>query len=299
MRAVHLSRANRIGKHVTADIFDWLRSGFEEAGYLVTESDNDLRVDTPNIILEHDNRGLKKVLDANRGKLRLVCFVTEIIGEDGAFIDPAGKARYENFLSIADHYSGFITTVPSNLTKLQSIAPTTLFEFGFTEKLMKVGNPAEWRHWFSFTGSLTDFRQQFLRGAGDVLDIYVPGLPGMNHPGRTSWPLPADAYLRIVRETAINICLKQSADWPLPSPTRLARIGHFGVGCAMQRTEIQTRQSALFPQFDTVEELMIMGSIPREEIARDAMDRLHLYRTTLPLNSEILRNLDECAALRC
>ena len=37
-----------------------------------------------------------------------------------------------------------------------------------------------------------------------------------------------------------------------------------------------------------------MGSMAREEIARDAMDRLHLYRTTLPLKSEILRNLDEC-----
>jgi hypothetical protein len=77
MRAVHLSRANRIGKHITADFFDWLRSGFEETGYLVTESANDLRVDTPNIILEHDNRGLKKfsMRTASGGLGELVCIL--------------------------------------------------------------------------------------------------------------------------------------------------------------------------------------------------------------------------------
>lgn len=304
MRAVHLNLANNaiIGQKVTVDIVAWLRVGLQEVGVTLTVSDREFRADTPNIIIENQNGVFKKFLDEHRSRVNLICIVTEVLtGEafNQAGWDGPENRRYNEMMSLAEHYSGFITTVESNVERLRKIAPTTFFEFGFTDLLYEPSPPERWARPFSFTGLLNPHRVEFIAEAQRRgFPLYVPG--GTEHAGlsHTALQHTNDDYFDLIKTTAINVSLKQNSDWPIPSPTKLARIGHYAVGCAIEKTEISTRQSRLFPSFDGMDDFVAKyADFTYAQISQEALDRASRYRRELPLKREIERNLSECPAL--
>jgi len=298
-REIHLCLANHPGGRASlVDIQDWLWAGLEECGIKLSASDRLFRGDVPNIIFENENQGYKEFLDAHRGEINLICFVTEVIvGDkfDDAHRPWDGAQRYRDFLSIADHYSGLITMVPTNVESLGRIAPTTFFEFGFTDLLASPRAPEDWRYDYSFFGPMTPYRRQMLDRLGAFVKIDIPGLAGDG----STVALPADQYIDLISRTAINVVLKQHEAWQLPSLTRLARIGHASVGCAAEQTPIETKQSRLFPKFASVADFVEkFGRADRQRIADEARAVTAEYRATLPHRRELERNLDECPALR-
>lgn len=302
MREIHINTANHGGRAATlADLIDWLWAGCEELGYKLSTSDRLFRADVPNIIFEFQNSGFKPFLDAHRGKLDLICFVTEVIAGD-KFDDAHGswdgRRRYTDFLSIAEHYRGFITSVPSNVAALRQIAPATYFELGYTELLANPVAPSAWRHDFSFSGALTPHRRQFLEAVAGKVDLHTPGVDLAQN---KAVALPPADYVDLIRYSAVHICLKQHPDWAMPPQTRLARIGHARVGCAAEATSMITRQSQLFPTFTSPADFLSrFGHLGRDRAAAyaQAQEITANYRARLPHKAEIERNFDECPALR-
>lgn len=114
----------------------------------------------------------------------------------------------------------------------------------------------------------------------------------------TAIQISTDEYLDLIKTTAVNLCLKQNPSWPIPSQTRLARIGHYAVGCAIEKTALSTRQSRLFPTFDDMDDFIAKyADLDYAKISQEALDRASRYRRELPLKLEIERNLSECPAL--
>jgi hypothetical protein len=305
MKRLHISLVNHAPtwRKTLVDLVDWVVTGFTENGFEVTVADADFVPGVPNLIFEN-NLGHKAFMNYfARGQRRFpfISFVTEVIVGD-KFDDWSGSwdgaARYRDFLELAQHVDGFLTTVPANVEPLRQLAPASFFEFGFSERLASAVPPEQWEFDYSFAGALTAHRAAFLSDiSGRGLRVTMPaGMAGrVKH---TAAVAPNDAYLRTIQYAAVNLCLKQHAGWRLPSPTRLGRIGHAMTGCALEQTAEVTRQSALFPTFSGVDDFVAkFGAVDRARIRREAVDRLDSYRRTLPLKAEIARNIDECPVL--
>jgi Tfp pilus assembly protein PilF len=298
-REVHFCFGNHssLGHKTLADLFRFLEAGFIEHGFKVTTCRENFRSDVPNIILENRNGVFKPFLDRNAGKLKVICVVTEILKAD-RFDDAQGgwngAARFQHFLSIANHYAGFLTTVPSNVNLLRTIAPTTFFEFGYSDRLLSSSDWQAWAHDYSWSGAMTPHRRKFLGDVTARIDVKTPGDARMH----TAELLSVDDYVDLVRHTAINICLKRHPAWEYPSGARLARILHAGVGGAVETTSAEIRLSRYFPKFsDSGEFLRRFAAVDRKRIAAEAQERLSLYRAELPMKREVERNIAECPSL--
>lgn len=301
MTGIHLCTANisgPISSRTTVDLVDWLAAGFADVGIALSVDAKQFRGDTPNIVVEGFNAPFKPFLDQHRGKIKLICFVTEAIDGEAFDVAPGtmdGAERYRQFMSLADHYSGFLTTVPDNIPLLNKIAPTSYFEFGFTERLLRLSSPDQWKHDYCFSGSLTPYRRQMIEEISAVLPLHIPGGTSAGH---TATAISVDDYLASVSTSAVNLGIKQHPTWKLPSGSRVARILHSGTGCVVERTEVTTRQSAFVPTFDSAGDLKArFWPVDRAKIHQETMDRLASYRTGLPLKAEVERNLAECPAL--
>lgn len=310
MREIHVCTYNvKAYEALLVDLLDWLSEGLKELGIGLTRSDT-FRADTANIIFEFSNVLFHGYLNSPEGRgLKLICFVTEYILNGTEFdhyghAPPgvnAGKLRFDSFMSIADHYAGFITTVPHNVPFLQRLAPTTFFEFGYIESLVQPSSVADCRYDVSFLGAITDYRRDFLTRLSDHVPVHVPGLelrlPG-GWPPHTVQAVTTDQYVDTMRQTALNIGLKQHPRWRLPSPTKIARALHGGAMCAVEETEETTRQAALIPTFKDVPDFVEkFGRIDRTRMYERARETLEAYRATLPMRRELERNFAECPAL--
>ncbi|MFM7319783.1 MAG: hypothetical protein ACKO5E_22780 [bacterium] len=305
MKRLHVSLFNQtpLGRKTLIDLLDWVEAGFTENGFKVTISDEDFIAGVPNLIFENNHRqqAFFDKFGPNGKPFPLIIFVTEVIHKN-KFDDWSGNwngnERFRDFLPMMQIADGFLTTVPGNVKPLRKVAPASFFEFGYSEKLVSAVPPDQWQYDYSFAGALTPHRTKFLNeitARGLHVTSPAKGPVDADHTAAVS---TNDLYLDSIRHSAINICLKQHPDWPLPSGTRLARIAHSITGCALEQTATVTKQSALFPTFTGVDDFLNrFGTIDRQKIHREAVDRLNLYRETLPLKAEVARNIDEVPAL--
>ncbi len=287
------------------DLVSWLAEGFREVGADVTVSAEQMTFDRANIIFENSHPHFTDVFRSASAECRkatgramvFVLYITEIF--DGVGFDDGGngtgRERYTNFLAGADLFSGFLTTVPSNLDFLRRIAPASFFEFGYCRALDLSAhrrNPPE--HVISFSGGITPYRSAFLQAARDSgFKIYVPGRNVHTASAQTDVE-----YQTLVSSTAVNLCLRQHEDWPLPSAPRLARILHAATGAAVDSPPTTTELSRLFETFNGIDEFRVRyARLDVPEIMAGADDRLATYRARLPLAQEIMRNIEECPAL--
>jgi hypothetical protein len=305
MKRLHVSLFNHtpLGRKTLIDLIDWVEVGFTENGFKVTISDEDFVGGVPNLIFENSFRqqDFFNTFGIDGKPFPLIIFVTEVI-INNKFDDWSGNwngsERYQEFRPMMNIADGFLTTVPGNVKPLRRVAPASFFEFGFSERLVSAVPPEQWQYDYSFAGALTPYRVSFLNEIiNRGLNVISPAT-GQNSADHTAAVSANDDYHRSIRHTAINICLKQHATWHLPSPTRLGRIAHSMTGCALEQTPVVTKQSALFPTFSGYDDFVNrFGTIDRNQIHREAVDRLNLYRETLPLKAEVARNIDEVPAL--
>lgn len=240
MKRLHVSLFNHtpVGRKTLIDILDWVETGFTDNGFKVTISDDEFVGGVPNLIFENSFR--QKAFSDKFGidgkPFPLIIFVTEVI-INNKFDDRSGNwnctERYREFLPMMKIADGFLTTVPDNVKTLSRIAPASFFEFGFSERLVSTVSPEQWYHDYGFAGALTPHRITFLteithRGL-EVNSLATEPILA----DHTAAIATTEGYLKLLRHTAINLCLKQHSDWPLPSCTRLGRIAHSLTGCAL------------------------------------------------------------------
>jgi hypothetical protein len=298
-REVHVCLANHSdeGRLTLIDHLQWLWAALDEIGVKMTVSDTSLRGDVPNVIFEQYNADFREVLDAHGDRIRLICYVTELIVGDKFDMRREGVERYQSFLALAGRYAGLLTSFPSNLDVLRRIAPATHFEFGFSERLLLPSNHDEWQHDYSFCGALSPYRREILKELGKSIPVFVPG-SGIDGPPHTAITISEDEYAEVVKKTAINIGLKHYPEWKAPSPTKIPRILHACTGAAIEETPIKLAPASLCPTFSSAEDFLNkFAPLDRRKVFEEARERLARYRVELPLKREFERNLAECPAL--
>ncbi len=178
------------------------------------------------------------VMQALRSRGPIGCFVTEIISGD-RFYDGMnywdGETRLKTFERNLSHFDFFWTTVPQNVEVLHRHRPAAFIEFGYSPLLARVP-VASPEIDFSYFGLVSTYRQSVLDRLSRYFKIFTPG--------RLISRTERDA---ITSRTKFNLVLKQTPEWPLPSPTRLSSILH-GEGAILRDwTPVQTAQSSLVP----------------------------------------------------
>lgn len=166
------------------------------------------------------------------------CFVTEMISGD-RFYDRMnywdGQARLRAF----EHNLPFVdfvwTTVPHNVEVLGRHCPAAFIEFGYSPLLARASAPPPDID-FSYFGLINEYRQATLEKLSKYFSILTPG--------RLIARAERDA---ITARTKFSLVLKQTAEWPLPSASRLCSILHLGGVALRDWTPVQTVQSSMVP----------------------------------------------------
>jgi hypothetical protein len=173
-----------------------------------------------------------------RSRAPLGCFVTEIIG-DGKFYDGMGhwdgRIRWQKFLEQARTFDFIWTSVPQDLEILGRYAPARFIEFGYSP-VVQVPDDVEPDIDFSFFGKRNAYRDKILNDLARYFRVVAP-----------DDMVEVSARDQIGRRTKFNIVLKQSPDWPLPSPTRLASLLHLERAIVRDRASYETQQSRTVP----------------------------------------------------
>jgi hypothetical protein len=273
------------------DMFLWLQAGLEEHGHEVTFSDDKLSPTATNVVWEGFSP--ENGAELSTSGLKYGIIVTEFM--DGVGFnkgtpqsdeldrrDGAYRRRSQGFRAAASRASFFWSMVESNVVALREQAPSSFVELGFSDRLVPV--VSEEPHIdFSFTGILTPHRQRILESLEKRANVVWH---------RALLPLAERDKLFVA--TRINLSMNKTADWQMPSPTRVGKALLCKRGIALDRTPQKTRQSRLV---DSCPEMMDYVDFAMQHLKRNwrsaAESAFERYRSELPMKRIMERILDE------
>jgi hypothetical protein len=272
------------------DMFAWLRAGLEELGHAVTfgRSPDSAAL---NLFWEGFTPAAGAALAASG-----LCYgiiVTEFM--DGAGFnkgtprsaspdrrDEVYRGRWLGFRAAAGCARFFWSMVESNVPALRLLAPASFVELGYSDRLVPA-SCEEPTVDFSFTGILTPHRQSVLEALEKRAAVVWHGTP-----------IPLGERDRLFRSTRINLSINKTADWEMPSGTRVGLALLCKRGIALDRTPQSTRLSRLVTSrpkgVDFVDFALDMLRGNWREGAEAAFER---YRAELPMKAIMERALDE------
>ena len=273
------------------DMFLWLQAGLEELGHEVTYSDEALSPTAINVLWEGFSPEDGARLSASGFKYGII--VTEFMDGGGFNMgtpqsdqsdrrDKPYRRRWAGFREAAAGARFFWSMVDSNLSPLRERAPSSFLELGFSERLVPV-DCEEPTIDFSFTGILTPHRQRVLEELEQKANVVWH-----------RYLLPVAERNRVFFSTRINLSIKKTVDWQMPSPTRVGLALLSRRGIALDRVPQKTRQSSLV---DSCPEGMTFVDFALECLNRDwraaAEIAFERYRAELPMKRIVERVLDE------
>ena len=196
--------------------------------------------------------------------------------------EPDWRARYTSFGDVARRASFIWTMVESTVPYYAQFCPTAFVELGYSDRLIPSDSNVEPDVDFSFFGLSTPYR--------------IEAVERLRRHAKVVWPtgfLSAPDVRRLISRTRVGLNFKQSANWPVPSPTRLGRFLMARRDLASERTEVPTRQGE------------IIGMPPaNEDFVEFALDRLRSdwrvraeralasYRESMPMRTIMESVLD-------
>lgn len=225
---------NKIGRSTLSDMMDWFNAGLSELGHKVTSSDHSVEAGAINIFWERFGPGMGETIASTGVTFGIVA--TEI--PDGfAFNyrrEPEWKVRFDSFAEVAKRASFIWTMVESTAPFYSQYCSTAYMELGFSERLIPryIGEHPE--HDFSFFGLRTPHREALVERLRRNSEVF--------------WPdkfLSPNEVGELIGKTKIGLSFKQSAQWPISSPTRLGRLLMAKRGVAAEFVPIATRQSQI------------------------------------------------------
>lgn len=272
---------NEVGRRTLDDMYQWFRVGLSALGHSVTLSDTEYEPRAVNVVWEYFMPGAAEAL--RDSGVRYGVIATEVFDGRGFnyLRDERFTQRWKGFCVAAEGASFIWSMVESNLPVFEWFAPSAYVELGFCEELCLKGS-AEPDIDFSFLGFHTPYRTGLLDRLDKRCHVITPGKI-----------LSVSERNELILRTRINLSLKQSERWPIPSPTRTGLALMARRGLAAERTQIVTRQAEIGPMTpvgkDFVDFAMDQLNGPWREQADAAYER---YRVELPMVRIMERVLD-------
>lgn len=232
----HFCTANHdpIGRSTLTDMAAWFEAGLLDLRHKVTFSDTCVEPNAVNLFWECFGPGMEKKIRETNVKYGIIA--TEI--PDGfAFnwrTESHWKQRFEAFLEVAAGASFIWTMVESTVPFYSRFCPTAFIELGFSERLIPPYIDTKPEFDFSFFGLRTPYRMEIVER--------------INKYAKVEWPekfLTADEVGSLIGKTKVGLNFKQSAQWPVPSPTRLGRFMMAKRDIAAEFVEVATRQGEI------------------------------------------------------
>ncbi len=277
-----LANHNTVGKSTLTDMIDWFKSGLRDLGHEVTCSDHDVETGAINIFWERFRPGSDKEI-AQAGIVYGI-IATEI--PDGyAFNwrqEPEWKTRFDSFHQVASKASFIWTMIESTLPFYSQFCPTAYMELGFSERLVPSYLHDKPQHDFCFFGLRTPHREVVIEKLRRRAEVVWP----------ENFLSPAEIS-KLIGQSKIGLSFKQSALWPIPSPTRLGRLMLAKRGVAAEFVPVATRQGELAgicPELSDYSEYAL-GLLDSDWKLR-AEDVFEAYRAQMPMRDIMQRVLD-------
>jgi hypothetical protein len=285
----HLSSANHVpeGKDTLRDQVAWVTAGLEENGHTTSFSESNIVRDNLNLLWEAFPTGMTRWLYDNGIAYGIIA--TEFA--DGAGFnnkrDETWRLRWVEF-ELAARNAKFIWCLDEGSVDIYSrYAPTAYLELGFTERLVPKKPRRKPRYDFSFAGLALDYRKTIIDALRERATVNYAGSI-VDH----------SQQIGILRSGRIGLALKQSADWPWPSPARLGRLVHERIPIAAERTSIELGVSRLVPK-PAENEDFVEWALARLDtnLEAEAERTFEAYRA-MPMRESVARALDHTLARR-
>ena len=271
---------NATGRSSLVDMLAFIKAGLESIGHDVCVSEDIVFPDRLNVFFENfRSYNFEKIIDAN---VPFGLIATEI---------PTGQTfnwqenldwqdRYKALKDLAPSAKFIWVMVESTLPFYKTFAPAGYLELGFVEELYKprrmIDNPKD----FYFLGVKTPYRKDVLDKISRRASVALP-----------DEFLSEDKMLEFQAEGKISLNLKQSDNWPVPSPTKLARSLMSEIPISSEYLPELTRQSEILgvcPRgMDFVDYSM---DILESDWADRARQNLRRFKDEMPM-ANILRDL--------
>ncbi|NWB87265.1 hypothetical protein [Pseudomonas gingeri] len=232
----HFCTANHheVGKSTLVDMADWFQAGLLELGHKVTFSRTHVEKSAINIFWEYFEPGM--LAEIVRSKIDYGIIATEI--PDGKGFnwrdEPEWVTRFQTFAEVARNAKFIWTMVESSVPFYSRFCPAAYIELGFSEHLIPASLNKNPTVDFCFFGLRTPYREKVVEQLGKHASV--------------EWPqnfLSPAGVIELIGNSRIGLNFKQSAQWPIPSPTRLGRLMMAKRVVAAEYVPVFTRQGEI------------------------------------------------------
>lgn len=243
MTRFHLTDLNHnpSGRVTLHGMWDSIKAGLTELGHEVTYGDYVIRRGI-NILFEYFTPAFARELAASGTDFIVVA--TEIPpqndkpGFNGGRMDNNWAERFEGFKICAPKARAIWSNIPApQMAWYAQFAPTAHLVYGYSEALLPPGNPPKPTHRLSFPGMITAHRESILSRFGDQV--------ATSHNG--PYRIKDEAMLTVMQRGRVTLGLRQAADWPMPSTSRLSVAFHARIPLLSEWTQIETITSQIMP----------------------------------------------------
>lgn len=277
-----MSNHNEVGRRTLRDMYLWLQSGLKALGHTVTLSETECEPGALNVFWEYFMPGVAEELRESGVRYGLIA--TEIFDGRGFnyLRDGNFTQRWKGFCTAAEGASFIWSMVASNLPVLEWFAPSAYIDLGFCDDF-RFDDRSEPDIDFSFLGFHTPYRKELLDRFARRASVVTPGRI-----------LTFEERNDLMLRTRINLSLKQSEQWLIPSPTRTGLALMAKRGLAAERTLALTRPAEIAPMAapgeDYVDFALAQLNGPWKKQAEAAYER---FRTELPMRRIMETALDD------
>ncbi|MGY4530941.1 hypothetical protein ACVW0Y_000044 [Pseudomonas sp. TE3786] len=279
---------NAVGRSTLTDMADWFEAGLLELGHKVTFSETSVERSAINLFWEYFEPGmLKELLGAG---VEFGIIATEIPDGEGFNwqSDPRWTARFDTFSEVARHAKFIWTMIESTVPFYAQFCPTAFIELGFSERLVPADLNTRPHIDFCFFGLRTPYREKVVKQ--------------LEKHAKVVWPqglLSPTGIAELISNSRVGLNFKQSAQWPIPSPTRLGRLMMARRAVAAEHVPVSTRQgdiAGICPQSELFHQhaLHILDS-GWHQSAEQVFER---YKTEMPMALIMERVLEQTISYR-
>lgn len=271
---------NATGRSSLVDMLAFLKAGLESIGHDVLVSQELVFPDRMNVFFENfRSYNYDTILKAD---VPFGLIATEIpTGQTFNWQDNSDwQDRYQAFKELAPNAAFIWVMVESTLPFYETFGPAGYLELGFVEELHEPRRLKTDPKDFYFLGQKTPYRYDLLDKISKRASLALPEIF-----------LSADEMIRFQGEGKVSLNLRQSDEWPVPSPTKLARSLMSEIPISLEYVPELTRQSEILgmcPQ--DIDFIDYSLGILESDWSTKAKKNLERFKKEMPM-AQILRDL--------
>lgn len=222
---------NAVGRSTLADMAAWFEAGLLDLGHTVTFSATSVERSAINLFWEYFEPGMPEALLGTGIEFGIIA--TEIPDGQGFNWqrEPRWTSRFATFVKVAKHARFIWTMTECSVPFYAQFCPTAFVELGYSPRLLPAGQNPNPHIDFCFFGLRTPHREAVIQQLEKHAHVVWPA--GLLSPAGVA---------ELISNSRVGLNFKQSAQWPIPSPTRLGRLLMAKRAVAAEHVPTPTRQ---------------------------------------------------------